>query len=86
MSTLLRDKLEIKKELVMSGLERRGEGERFLTHECKSLQNTSIRSVTTIDIREVLALSLLHREDKQEILARRADLEAEGVRVKKANC
>ena len=83
MSTLLRDKLEIKKELVMSGLERRGEGERFLTHECKSLQNTSIRSVTTIDIREVLALSLLHREDKQEILARRADLEAEGVRVKK---
>ena len=36
-----------------------------------------------INIREVLALSLLHREDKQEILARRADLEAEGVRVKK---
>merc|ERR1712130_752832 len=58
MSTLLRDKLEIKKELVMSGLERRGEGER-----------------------EVLALSFLHREDKQEILSRRADLEAEGVRV-----
>ena len=28
MSTLLRDKLEMKKELVMSGLERRGEGER----------------------------------------------------------
>ena len=29
MSTLLRDKLEIKRELVMSGLERRGEGERW---------------------------------------------------------
>ena len=27
-------------------------------------------------------MSFLHREDKQEILARRADLETEGVRVK----
>ena len=33
--------------------------------------------------REVLALSFLHREDKRDILSRRADLEAEGVRVEK---
>ena len=32
---------------------------------------------------EVLALSFLHREDKRDILSRRADLEAEGVRVEK---
>ena len=30
-----------------------------------------------------MALSFLHREDKRDILSRRADLEAEGVRVEK---
>ena len=61
--SLLRDKLGMKRELVITRTERRGEDERPGSGS------------------QLLAVSFLHKEDKLELLERRADLEAEGVRV-----
>ena len=69
---LLRDKLDIKRELVIAGLERRGEVDRWQLHVIDLLVPRDT---------EVLAVSFLHKEDKQEIITRREELETEGVRV-----
>lgn len=69
---LLRDKLDIKRELVIVGLERRGEVDRW---ELPANSHMVPRGT------EVLAIAFLHKEDKQEIIARREELETEGVRV-----